>query len=180
MTSGSSRPTGLQSASRRDRERKIKIEGECGGWTGEGKKRRPGEWIISTEDRRQDADPRKPWRHGVSCSFMQMAMLPCARGCEPRSRGLCKRHYPARTRGPKYSRRFPLAPKSTRFTDKISKKNEISVEGQNLERRNVERSIFRNFKITNLKITNDELIDNSIFEFNFSFFRNHFNTQNIQ
>ena len=51
--------------------------------------------------------------------------------------------------------------------------------GQNLERPNVERPIFRNFKIANIKITNGELFDNFIFEFNFSFFRNHLNTQNI-
>ena len=48
--------------------------------------------------------------------------------------------------------------------------------GQNLERRNVERPIFRNFKIANIKITKDELFDHFIFEFNFSFFRNHLNT----
>ena len=52
--------------------------------------------------------------------------------------------------------------------------------GQNLERRYVERSIFRNFKTTNIKITKDELFDNFIFEFNFLFFRNHLNTQNIR
>ena len=52
--------------------------------------------------------------------------------------------------------------------------------GQNLERRNVERPIFRNFKIANIKIKKDELFDNFIFEFNFLFFRNHSNTQNIQ
>ena len=51
--------------------------------------------------------------------------------------------------------------------------------GQILERRNVERSIFQNFKIANIKITKDELFDNFIFEFNFVFFRNHLNTQNI-
>ena len=49
----------------------------------------------------------------------------------------------------------------------------------NLERRHVERPIFRNFKIANIKITKDELFDSFIFEFNFSFFRNHLNTQNI-
>ena len=49
-----------------------------------------------------------------------------------------------------------------------------------LKFRNVERPIFRNFKIANIKITKDELFDNFIFRFNFSFFRNHFNTQNIQ
>ena len=51
--------------------------------------------------------------------------------------------------------------------------------GQNLERRNVERPIFRNFKIANIKITENKLFDNFIFEFNFSFFRNHLNTKNI-
>ena len=58
---------------------------------------------------------------------------------------------------------------------------------QNLERRNVERPIFRNFKIVNTKITKDlsieklidELFDSFIFKFNFSFFINHSNTQNI-
>ena len=44
--------------------------------------------------------------------------------------------------------------------------------------------VFRNFKIENIlsppKITKDELFDNFIFEFNFSFFRNHLNTQNIE
>ena len=53
-------------------------------------------------------------------------------------------------------------------------------EGQNLERRNVERPIFRNFKIANIEIMKGELLDNFIFEFNFSFFRNHLNSQNIQ
>ena len=47
--------------------------------------------------------------------------------------------------------------------------------GQNLERRNVERPIFWSFKIANIKITKDEIFDNFIFEFNFSFFRNHLN-----
>ena len=51
--------------------------------------------------------------------------------------------------------------------------------GQNLERRNVKRLIFRNFKIANIEITNDELFNNFIFEFNFSFFRIHLNSQNI-
>ena len=51
--------------------------------------------------------------------------------------------------------------------------------GRNLEQWNVERPIFRNFKIANIKITKDELFDNFIFEFNFSFFRNHLNTENI-
>ena len=51
--------------------------------------------------------------------------------------------------------------------------------GQNLERRNVERTIFRNFKIANIKRTKDELFDYFIFEFNFSFFKSHLNTQNI-
>ena len=51
--------------------------------------------------------------------------------------------------------------------------------GQNLERRNVERPIFRNLKMANIKITKDELFDNFIFEFNFSFFRSHLNTENI-
>ena len=51
--------------------------------------------------------------------------------------------------------------------------------GQNLERRNVERPIFRNLKIANIKITRNELFDNFIFEFNFSFFRNDLNNQNI-
>ena len=50
---------------------------------------------------------------------------------------------------------------------------------QTLERRNVERPIFRNFKIANIKITKNELYDSFIFAFNFSFFRNHLNTQNI-
>ena len=49
--------------------------------------------------------------------------------------------------------------------------------GQNLKLRNVERPIFRN---ANIKITKDELSDNFIFEFNFSFYRNHLNTQNNQ
>ena len=52
--------------------------------------------------------------------------------------------------------------------------------GKILERRNVERPIFRNFKIANVKITKDELFDSFIFEFNFSYFRNPLNTQNIQ
>ena len=52
-------------------------------------------------------------------------------------------------------------------------------EGQNLERRIVERPIFRNFKITNIKIMKDELFDNFIFEYYFSFFKNHLYTQNI-
>ena len=56
---------------------------------------------------------------------------------------------------------------------------EILGGDQNLERRNVKRPIFRNLKIANIKITKDELLDNFIFEFNFSFFRNHLNTQNI-
>ena len=30
-----------------------------------------------------------------------------------------------------------------------------------------------------MKMTKDELFDNFIFEFNFTYFRNHFNTQNI-
>ena len=51
--------------------------------------------------------------------------------------------------------------------------------GQNLERQNVERPIFRNFKIANIKITKDEIFDNFTFKFNFFFFRNHLNTQNI-
>ena len=51
--------------------------------------------------------------------------------------------------------------------------------GRNLERRNVEWSIFRNFEIANIKITKNELYRNFIFEFDFSFFRNHLNTQNI-
>ena len=51
--------------------------------------------------------------------------------------------------------------------------------GQNLEQQNVERPIFRNFKIANFEILNDELFDNFILEFNFSFFRNHLNIQNI-
>ena len=51
--------------------------------------------------------------------------------------------------------------------------------GQNFERRNVERLIFQNFKITKIKITKDEF-HNFISEFNFSFFRNRLNTQNIQ
>ena len=53
------------------------------------------------------------------------------------------------------------------------------VGGRNLERRNVELPIFRTFKITNIKMTKDELFDNFIFECNFSFFRNHLDTQNI-
>ena len=56
---------------------------------------------------------------------------------------------------------------------------ELKGGGQNLERRNVERSIFRNLKIANIKLTKDELLDNFIFKFNFWFFRNHLNTQNI-
>ena len=52
--------------------------------------------------------------------------------------------------------------------------------GQNLERQNVQRSIFWNFKIAYIKITIDELFNNFIFEFNFSFFRNHLDTKNIQ
>ena len=60
-----------------------------------------------------------------------------------------------------------------------SKKTTILRGGQNLERRNVERPIFRNLKIANIKITKDKLCDNFIFEFNFTFFRNHFNTHNI-
>ena len=59
------------------------------------------------------------------------------------------------------------------------RKFEIPGGDQNLERRNVERPILGNFKIANIKITKDELFDNFIFEFNFSFFRNHSNTQNI-
>ena len=51
--------------------------------------------------------------------------------------------------------------------------------GQNLKRQNLERAILRNFKIANIKITKDELFDNFICESNFSFFRNHLNTQNI-
>ena len=51
--------------------------------------------------------------------------------------------------------------------------------GQILERRNVERPIFRNFKIANIKVRKDELFDSSFFEFNFSYFRNPLNTQNI-
>ena len=50
---------------------------------------------------------------------------------------------------------------------------------QNLERFNVERPIFRNFKIANIKVTKDEFFANFIFEFKFSFFKNHLNTQNI-
>ena len=50
---------------------------------------------------------------------------------------------------------------------------------QILERQNVERLIFRNFKIPNIKITKDELFYSFIFEFNFSYFTNHLNTQNI-
>ena len=45
-------------------------------------------------------------------------------------------------------------------------------------RQNVEPPIFRNFKIANIKITKDELFDDFIFELNFSFFRNHLNTEN--
>ena len=67
--------------------------------------------------------------------------------------------------------------------DKVNAKhvNVLMKQGgvQNLERRNVERRIFRNFKIANIKMTKDELFDNIIFKFNFSFFINHFNTQNI-
>ena len=51
--------------------------------------------------------------------------------------------------------------------------------GQNLERRNVERPIFRDSKIANITITKEKLFDNFIFEFNFLFFKNHLNTQNI-
>ena len=50
---------------------------------------------------------------------------------------------------------------------------------RNLGRRNVQRPMFRNLKIANIKITKDELLDNFISEFNFSFFRNHLNTQNV-
>ena len=50
---------------------------------------------------------------------------------------------------------------------------------QNLERQNIEQPIFRNFKIPNIRITKDELFDNFIFEFNFSFFRNHSNTEYV-
>ena len=51
--------------------------------------------------------------------------------------------------------------------------------GQILERRNVERPIFRNFEIANIEITKDELFDSCILEFNFSYFSNPLNTQNI-
>ena len=51
--------------------------------------------------------------------------------------------------------------------------------GQSLERRNVKRPIFRNIKTANIRITKHELFDNFIFKFDFSFFRNHLNTQNI-
>ena len=51
--------------------------------------------------------------------------------------------------------------------------------GQNMERRNLERSIFLNFEIANIKITKYELFDYFIFKFNFPFFINHLNTQNI-
>ena len=59
------------------------------------------------------------------------------------------------------------------------KQTKIMGGSRKLERRNLERPIFRNFKIANIKITKDELFDNFISEFNFSFFRNHLNTQNI-
>ena len=55
-----------------------------------------------------------------------------------------------------------------------SKKVYYSGGGQNLE-----RLIFRNFKIANIKIAKRELFDNFIFDFNFSYFRNHLNTKNI-
>ena len=55
----------------------------------------------------------------------------------------------------------------------------VSGGDQNFERWNVERPIFRNFKTANIKIKEDDLFDNFIFEFNFSFFKNHLNTQNI-
>ena len=60
-----------------------------------------------------------------------------------------------------------------------SKRVYYSSGGQNLERRNVQRLIFRNFKIANIKIAKRELFDNFIFDFNFSYFRNHLNTKNI-
>ena len=50
---------------------------------------------------------------------------------------------------------------------------------QILKRRNVERPIFRNFKIANINITKDELFNSFIFEFNFLYFKNPLNTQNI-
>ena len=49
-----------------------------------------------------------------------------------------------------------------------------------LESRNIKRPIFRKFKIANIKITKDELFDSFIFEFNFPYFRNPLNTQNIE
>ena len=52
--------------------------------------------------------------------------------------------------------------------------------GQNLERRNVELPIFRNFKIANIKMTKEDLFDNFIVGYDFSFFINHLNSQNIQ
>ena len=52
-------------------------------------------------------------------------------------------------------------------------------ESKFLKRRNVEQPIFQNFKIANIKIMKDELFDNFIFKSNFSFFRNHLNSQNI-
>ena len=62
-----------------------------------------------------------------------------------------------------------------------SEKNPPDIKGgrQILERRNVERPIVRYFKIANIKITKDELFDSFVFEFNFSYFRNPLNTQNI-
>ena len=48
-----------------------------------------------------------------------------------------------------------------------------------LKFRNVERPIFRNFKIANIKITKDEFFDIFTLEFNFLFFRNLLNAQNI-
>ena len=63
---------------------------------------------------------------------------------------------------------------------KFERKCKKTGGSQNLEWRNVERPIFRNSKVSNIKITKNELFDSFIFEFNFLFFRNHLNTQNIQ
>ena len=51
--------------------------------------------------------------------------------------------------------------------------------GEILNLRNVEQPILRNFKNANIKITKDELFDSFIIEFNFSYFINPLNTQNI-
>ena len=43
----------------------------------------------------------------------------------------------------------------------------------------LERPIFRNLKIASIKVTKDELFNSFIFDFNFSYFRNPLNNQNI-